>query len=76
MNTGDQKIELEMVQRHVREGQSHLKRQRELVANLQVKGEPVELATTLLLQFEASQQQHEAHLARLQSKDGAATDEV
>jgi hypothetical protein len=57
--------ELAMVQRHVREGQVAVERQRALVTELEVAGSATELAVTLLCQFEAIQVQHEAHLERL-----------
>jgi hypothetical protein len=61
MNTGETKIE--MLQRHVREGAEHVAKQRALVARLRGHGLPVEDAESLLVTFEASQHQHEAHLA-------------
>lgn len=73
---GEGETELEMVQRHVREGRARVERQGELVARLRTKGEPVDIAESLLSQFRASQQQHEAHLAQLDDKQGAAPDGV
>jgi hypothetical protein len=74
MDNGE--TELEMVRRHVREGQTHVERQRELLAQLRAKDEPSTMAETLLSQFETSQRQHEAHLARLESEHGTATEEL
>lgn len=66
--------ELEMVRRHVRQGLLAVKRQRELVIELQDKGAAAaETALALLDQFKDLQQQHEAHLARLE-KPGPASD--
>lgn len=59
--------ELEMVRRHIREGEGHLKRQGELLARLRERGAPTDLAITLLEQFKDFQRQHEAHLIRLQT---------
>ena len=64
---------LQMVQRHVREGASHVQRQREIVAHLRATGCPTETAEMLLSNFEEVQQQHEAHLARMENgQDGEA----
>ena len=73
---GNGETELEMVQRHVREGLARVERQGELLALLRTKGEPVEMAESLLSQFRMSQQQHEAHLAKLEEKQGTAPDRV
>ena len=61
MEAGETKIE--MLQRHVREGAAHVAKQRALIARLRARGLPFEEAESLLVTFEASQQQHEAHLA-------------
>ncbi len=39
--------ELEMIRRHIREGEGVLKRQGELLARLRERGAPTDLATTL-----------------------------
>jgi hypothetical protein len=60
--------ELEMVRRHVREGAEHVAHQRALVARLTADGLPSEEAAALLANFEDLQEQHEAHLARVEAK--------
>ncbi len=62
----EQEIDLEMVRRHVRQGAGHVARQREIVAKLRASGHPTETALQLLATLEATQQQHKAHLARLE----------
>lgn len=59
--------ELEMVQRHVREGEYHLANQRALIARLKVSGLPTEEAEVLLRIFEDAQGQHNVHLARIKA---------
>ena len=51
--------------RHVREGEGHIARQRELVDSLPLEGELAETGRDLLAQFEDMQEMHLAHLARL-----------
>jgi hypothetical protein len=58
--------ELEMVQRHVRQGARCLAGQREMLTYLQKHGYRTELAETLLLSFEDVQVLHQEHLARLE----------
>lgn len=58
--------EIEMVQRHVREGEGHVAHQRELVNSLPPESELAETARMLLVEFEETQEMHCAHLARLQ----------
>ena len=57
--------DLEMVQRHVREGEVHLANQRALIARLNASKLPTGEAEALLVTFEDMQGQHKAHLARL-----------
>jgi hypothetical protein len=57
--------ELEMVKRHVRQGERHVKRQREIVQELFDHKHPTVLAEQLLLAFEETLFDHRAHLARL-----------
>lgn len=61
--------ELEMVQRHVREGEIHVKRQREIIIEIQERGGPTEVALKLLDNFEGLQREHNAHLARLKAEN-------
>ena len=63
--------ELQMVQRHVREGEAHVQRQREIITEMQERGAPTEMAVTLLEQFQDSLRQHRAHLVRIQARDDA-----
>ena len=66
--------ELEMVQRHVREGGGQVQRQSELLARLQEQGAPTAMAVILLEQFEDIQRLHKAHLTKLEAK--AASDPI
>ena len=60
--------ELAMVQRHVRDGRRHVARQRAIVAKFRAAKLPLELAERTLANLEAVQQEHEAHLSRLEAK--------
>jgi hypothetical protein len=62
--------ELEMVRRHVREGEAHITRQREIVAVLLDGSDLHQLAEDLLLVLEESLWLHRAHLARLEATSG------
>lgn len=70
-----QETELEMIRRHVRQGAAHVAQQRGIVARLRASGQPTEAALQLLATFEATQQQHKAHLARLEGGPPAAAAE-
>jgi hypothetical protein len=61
--------ELEMVARHVRDGERHVARQREIIAELTSRGASTEQATDLLMQFEDTLLQHRRHLARLEKAE-------
>ena len=63
--------DLEMAHRHVRQGVGHINQQREIVAKLRATGQCTETALQLLATFEATQQQHAAHLARLEGRPQA-----
>lgn len=65
---GALETELEMVRRHVREGEQHLVNQRALIARLWASHLPTEAAEALLDTFKDMQRQHEDHLARLEGK--------
>ncbi|TNC69471.1 hypothetical protein [Rubellimicrobium roseum] len=67
----DHETELEMVQRHVREGEAHVKRQREIVAELRERGHPTDVAIALLAEFEDLLRQHKAHLVRIEATKSA-----
>ena len=57
--------ELEMVERHIREGEEHLASQRKIVASLSSESGFLEAAHELLRLFEEILEQHREHLARL-----------
>jgi hypothetical protein len=59
--------ELEMVQRHVRDGERHLALQREIIAWHSEHGNSTEQSERLLANFEDMQRLHLEHLARLTS---------
>lgn len=61
--------ELQMVQRHVREGRQHIGRQHAIIARLRSVGSPIELAEEVLTTLEVSQRQHEEHLGRVLATD-------
>ena len=63
---GADETELEMVRRHIREGERHLTGQRALIARLKDSNLPTKEAEALLGSFEDLQRQHEAHLARVE----------
>ena len=57
--------EQEMVERHVREGERHVARQREILAELGRDGHPTAFARELLVIFEWTLAQHREHLDQL-----------
>jgi hypothetical protein len=57
--------ELEMVQRHIRQGEKHVLRQHEIIAELTLRNQPTWLAEGLLLDFQATLRAHQDHLDRL-----------
>ena len=59
--------ELEMVQRHVRQGQKHVSRQVAIIAQMKIRKQSVDLAEALLFSFEWIQRAHQDHLDRLVS---------
>jgi hypothetical protein len=59
--------ELQMVQRHVREGEAHVRRQREIVTEMSGRGAEEAIAIDLLQQFLDVLRMHREHLARIQS---------
>ena len=54
-----------MARRHVREGDRHIEKQRDIIARLLDSDLPTEAARHLLAQFEANQADHERHLAQI-----------
>jgi hypothetical protein len=61
---------LQMAERHVREGEEHVAKQRRIVADLREGGHPTRVAETLLDEFEATLADHRAHLARIRAQAG------
>lgn len=59
--------ELEMVLRHVAQGERHVALQRRIVAHLREIGGDLRLAEQLLAEFEAALGEHRAHRDRLLS---------
>ena len=57
--------ELQMVERHVRQGEKHVSRQLEIIVDLQFRDQPTGLAESLLLNFEISLHAHRDHLSHL-----------
>jgi two-component system chemotaxis response regulator CheB len=60
--------ELQMVQRHIREGEAHVQRQREIVTKMWERGAPTDLAVSLLEAFQGTLRQHIAHLVRIEAR--------
>jgi hypothetical protein len=58
-----------MAERHVREGERHVRNQREIVRFLREHGHPVELAETLLANLEDMLEMHRGHAARLKAAE-------
>ena len=57
--------DLEMVERHVLEGRRHVHRQNEILARLEELGADSNMAAQLLIQFEVTLAEHEAHRDRI-----------
>jgi hypothetical protein len=64
-----QETELEMVRRHVREGEARVTRQREIVAGLPGDSDLRDMAESFLGDLENVLRQHKVHLARIEGKD-------
>jgi hypothetical protein len=62
---GTNETETETVERHVREAEEHVARQREIVNRLPPSGEVAEMARSLLVQYEEALSLQRTHLARL-----------
>jgi hypothetical protein len=58
-----------MVERHVREGEARVLRQRQIVIQLRERGFDSEMAESLLAQFEDVLASHKIYLQRLQSSE-------
>ena len=63
--------ELQMVQRHVREGEAHVQRQSEIVTKMRERGASTDIPVTLLAAFQETLRQHKAHLGRIEARDDA-----
>ncbi|MDQ1902204.1 hypothetical protein RAH32_17420 [Paracoccus sp. WLY502] len=57
--------EIEMVQRHIRQGEESVTSQRKIVASLPPDSALEKTARQLLVQFEDALENHRAHLTRL-----------
>lgn len=57
--------ELQMAERHVRDGERHVASQREILSHLRNHGHPTELAERLLANLEELLAMHREHLAHL-----------
>jgi len=58
--------ELEMVRRHVAQGERHVALQQEIIGHLRELGGSTELAERLLTEFEQVLQSHREHLRRIE----------
>jgi multidrug resistance efflux pump len=59
---------LEEAERHVRDGEARVERQRALVAQMQAHGHPTDEAETLLMRFQDIQKEHVFHRDRLKKE--------
>ena len=57
--------ELQMVERHVRQGERHVSRQLEIITAMQLRGQHTGLAESLLFNFDKSLRAHRDHLSEL-----------
>ena len=57
--------ELEMVKRHVRQGERHMSRQLEIIADMQLRNQTTDVAEKLLFNFDRSLRAHMDHLSEL-----------
>lgn len=60
--------ELATLRRHVREGESYVRWQREVVAGMESRGTPTGVAVALLGEFEQALLQHKGRLARVEAE--------
>ena len=65
MNRAMLAVHLERAEEHVLLGERHIRRQRQLIADLDAAGDTTSIARDLLATFEALQRQHEADRDRL-----------
>lgn len=59
--------DLEMAQRHVRQGEKRVARQQEIIADIIARNQPTDVADAFLVNLESSLDTHHRHLARLVS---------
>jgi hypothetical protein len=59
---------LQMAERHVRDAEAHVARQRRIVLDLSGHGHPIDLALELLDEFERSLRDHRASLERIRAE--------
>lgn len=59
---------LAQAERHVAQGERHIARQREIIAELEEDGHDLEVAESLLAQFESTQLSHIADRDRLRAE--------
>ena len=59
---------LEMAERHVRQGEHHVTRQREIVAKLRKHRHSTDLAEKLLMNLQDLLEMHRQHLARIKAE--------
>jgi hypothetical protein len=62
--------ELEMVARHVAEGERHVSLQEQIVSHLGEIGASTDMAEELLVEFRSTLGRHRAHLLRLSDESG------
>ena len=62
-----EETELEMVQRHVRQGERHVSRQIEIIADIKFCKQPTSSAENMLFSFDRSLRVHKSHLDQLAS---------
>lgn len=55
-----------MANRHIREGEAHVSRQREIIAQLQRDGHATATAESLLSEFETTLDEHKEHKALIE----------
>jgi hypothetical protein len=67
-----EETELEMSERHVREGEAHVQRQSEIIAELSKGGHPTQDSEALLNIFEQLLASHRKHLDIVRAKQRCA----
>jgi hypothetical protein len=66
----EEESELDMAERHVREAEAHICRQKEIIDELRRDGHPTEAAENLLRVFEVTLESHRQGLARIKAELG------